>query len=191
LFGVGMSRLMLVDDETNILSSLRRAINAMPEGTFDGPVTVETFVNPQQALERASEQAFDLVISDYRMPEMDGVAFLEALRAIQPDIARMILSGYADLKSLIAAINRAEIYRFVAKPWDEHDLALAIRQALSHRALMMENAHLADLVRVQRGKLSRSELMMKRMEEQYPGITQVKRQPDGSIDLDMGLDEEL
>lgn len=185
-----MPRLMLVDDEAHILSSLRRALNTMPEGTFAGPLVVESFVSSVQALARARELAFDLVISDYRMPEMDGVTFLESLREIQPNIGRLILSGYADLKALIAAINRAQIFRFIAKPWDDHDLALTIHQALEQRALVMENARLADLVRVQQGTLSRNELAMKRIEEQFPGITQVKRQPDGSIDLDLG-DEEL
>ena len=184
-----MPRLMLVDDEVNILNSLRRALIAMPAGTFAAPLVIETFASPSLALARACETAFDLVISDYRMPEMDGVAFLEKLREIQPNVARMILSGYADLKALIAAINRAEIFRFIGKPWDDHDLALAICQALEHRALVIENARLADLVRVQQGKLSRTELAMKQLEERYPGLTQVNRQPDGSIDLD--LDEEL
>jgi len=180
---------MLVDDEINILNSLRRALIAMPAGTFSDPLVIETFTSPSLALARAGESVFDLVISDYRMPEMDGVAFLEKLRDVQPNVARMILSGYADLKALIAAINRAEIYRFIGKPWDDHDLALAINQALEHRALVLENARLADLVRVQQGRLSRNELAVKRLEERYPGITQVKRQPDGSIDLEW--DEEL
>lgn len=186
-----MPRLMLVDDEANILSSLRRALNALPEGTFADALVVEAFANPLEALARAREMAFDLVISDYRMPEMDGVSFLLQLREIQPNMARLILSGYADLGALIAAINRAEIYRFIAKPWDDHDLALTIRQSLDQRALIMENARLADLVRVQQGKLSRNELALKRLEEKYPGLTQVKRQPDGSIDLDMDEDGEL
>lgn len=180
-----MPRIMLVDDEANILSSLKRALSALPEGTFDRALVIETFVNPLEALARGRDVSFDLVVSDYRMPEMDGVTFLQQLREIQPNIARLILSGYADLKALIAAINRAEIYRFIAKPWDEHDLVLAIQQALQHRSLVTENQRLADLVRVQRGKLSRNELALKQMEEKYPGITQVKRQPDGSIDLDM------
>lgn len=180
-----MPRLMLVDDEPNILNSLRRALNTMPVDTFGGHPTVETFTAPAHALARAAEVAFDLVISDYRMPGMDGVTFLEKLGEIQPDIARIILSGYADLTALIAAINRAQIVRFIAKPWDELDLQMSIRQALSHRALLMENARLADLVRVQQGRLSRTEIAIKRMEERYPGITKVKRGADGAIELDL------
>lgn len=180
-----MPRLMLVDDEPNILNSLRRALNAMPADTFGGHPTVETFSSPAHALARAQEVAFDLVISDYRMPGMDGVAFLEKLIAIQPNIARMILSGYADLSALVSAINRAQIVRFIAKPWDEIDLELSIRQALSHRALLVENARLADLVRVQQGRLSKTEMAIKQLEERYPGITKVKRGADGAIELDL------
>lgn len=180
-----MPRLMLVDDEPNILNSLRRALNTMPADTFGGHPTVETFTSPGHALARAQEVAFDLVISDYRMPGMDGVSFLERLIELQPNISRMILSGYADLSALIGAINRVQIVRFIAKPWDEIDLELSIRQALSHRALLMENARLADLVRVQQGRLSRTEVAIKRMEERYPGITKVKRGADGSIELDL------
>lgn len=180
-----MPRLMLVDDEPNILNSLRRALNAMPADTFGGHPTVETFSSPAHALARAQEVAFDLVISDYRMPGMDGVTFLEKLIEIQPNIARMILSGYADLSALVGAINRAQIVRFIAKPWDEIDLEMSIRQALSHRALLMENARLADLVRVQQGRLSRTEMAIKQMEERYPGITKVKRGADGAIELDL------
>lgn len=179
-----MSRLMLVDDEPNILSSLRRTLHSMPTETFGGPLTVETFNSPIDALARASEQAFDLVISDYRMPEIDGVTFLERLRAIQPDIARIILSGFADLAALIEAINRAQIFRFVSKPWSDIDLQLAISQALNHRNLVLENARLADQVRVQQGHLTRAALALKELEAAYPGITVVKRGADGGIELD-------
>jgi DNA-binding NtrC family response regulator len=185
-----MTRLMLVDDEPNILSSLRRALNAMSSDVFEGGVQIETFEYPMQALERAKESAFDLVISDYRMPVMDGVAFLEALRKLQPHVARLILSGYADLGAMIGAINRANIFRFIAKPWDALELEIAIRQALEHRNLLIENQTLADLVRVQKGQLSRSERAMIELERRFPGLTQVKRDADGAIELDLSAIDE-
>ena len=183
-----MARLMLVDDEPNILRSLRRAINAMPEERFGGKLTIETFEQPKLALARAAECAFDLVISDFRMPEMDGVVFLANLIEIQPNIARLILSGYADLQAVLAAINRAHVFRFIAKPWDDYELGTAIAQALEHRALLLENQRLADLVRLQQGQLSRQDLEMKKLEQQYPGLTKVTRAADGSIDLDLDAD---
>ncbi len=184
-----MARLLLVDDEANILSSLRRAINGMARNAAGEAHSVESFTSAAEALERAQHTPFDLVISDYRMPEMDGVEFLSRLIEVQPDIARMVLSGYADLQAVIAAINRVQIFRFVQKPWDECELETAISQALEYRQLKLDNRELADLVRVQQGLLSKHELELKRLESEFPGLTQVKRQKDGSIDLD--LDEDL
>jgi len=185
-----MARMMLVDDEPNILRSLRRAINTMPAERFGGKLTIETFEQPKLALERARLCAFEIVISDFRMPEMDGVAFLSELIEIQPNIARLMLSGYADLQSVVAAINRVQIFRFIAKPWDDYELETGIAQALQTRNLLLENQRLADLVRVQEGKLTRHELEMQKLEQQYPGLTKVKRGADGSIDLDLELDDE-
>lgn len=186
-----MHKILLVDDEPNILSSLKRAINSMPWAALGEEVRVETFDSPVAALERASEHAFDLVVSDYRMPEMDGVTFLEKLVRLQPDIARIVLSGYADLHAVIGAINRAQIFRFVSKPWDDFELNSAVTQALEHRRLVTENARLADLLRVQEGRLSRNELAIRELEQRYPGITRVNRAADGSIDLELDADFDL
>jgi response regulator RpfG family c-di-GMP phosphodiesterase len=191
-----MARIMLVDDEENILRALRRVLG-MPEAWCgDGPGVdpdamdaprnaVEIFTLPVAALARAREGvAFDIVISDYRMPEMDGVAFLKALREIQPDTVRIILSGYADMQGLIGAINEAKIHRFIAKPWDDYGLRVDVRQAFQLQRLQVENQRLADEVRHQQGIISRQELELRRLEAETPGITKVKRTPDGGILLD-------
>lgn len=177
-------RLLLVDDERNILSSLRRSIQTMPAELFGGRPEVECFDDPLKALVRAGEQAFDLVISDYRMPGIDGVEFLSRLIKLQPSIARLILSGYADMQAVVAAVNRTQICRFISKPWDDQALGSAIGQALETRRLQVENKRLADLVRVQQGELSASRVALQRMEQLYPGLTQVKRSADGAIELD-------
>lgn len=179
-----MYRIMLVDDKENILKALRRALSGLRIETGDGKekgLHVETFSSPKAALERASYSSFDLVISDYRMPEINGVDFLKALRVLQPNIARLILSGYADLDSLIRAINDAGIARFIAKPWHDYELAEAVSQVLAYRALLLENERLADLVRVQAGQLSQQELALKQLEQEHPGLTKVTWGPDGSV----------
>jgi two-component system, probable response regulator PhcQ len=179
-------RLMIVDDETNVLSALRRLINAAPwmyQGISYRPA-VECFSSPLDAFERAKHCAFDLFIADYRMPEMDGVDFLSAVRTIQPQAARMILSGYADLNGLIGAINEARIYRFLSKPWNDYELVSAIAQALAYRDLLRENERLADEMRLQQGTMTKQQLEMKRLEAEEPGITHVKWGPDGSVLLD-------
>jgi YesN/AraC family two-component response regulator len=181
-----MNRIMIVDDEESILKSLRRLLLATP-CSYDGVIyalQVETFSSPVAALEKARHHPFDLVLSDYRMPIMDGVEFLKQFRIIQPDAARLILSGYADLNALVGAINEARIFRFLTKPWSDFELISAIAQALGFRNLLLENQRLADEMRVQRGKLSKLELEMKRLEAIEPGITKVNWGPDGSVILD-------
>ena len=166
-----MHRILLVDDEPGILSALRRVFaTARAEDVGGAALVVEAFEDPEAALARAAEVPFDLVISDYRMPKLSGVEFLARLIEVQPGPARLILSAYTDLEGLVGAINRAQIFRFLSKPWHDVELKLAVRQALAWRALSRENARLADLVRVQRGELSRAQMELKRLEEQFPGL---------------------
>ncbi|MDP2827896.1 MAG: response regulator [Sulfuricellaceae bacterium] len=182
-----MYRIMLVDDEENILKALRRVLANTP-CIYDGveyPVKVEMFTSADEALDYAHFNAVDLVLSDYRMPGKDGVAFLREFKEIQPHAARLILSGYADLNAVIGAINEAQIYRFLNKPWNDYELVSSIAQALAYRNLTLENLHLADQARLEQGAISPQELERKRLEEQEPGITKVNWGPDGSVILDI------
>ncbi len=184
-------RVMLIDDEPNILRALRRVL-AATDCSYGGttyPIELETHHSPHEALERARHVSFDLFLSDFRMPGMDGVQFLKAVRELQPNAARLILSGYADLNGLIAAINEAQIYRFLSKPWNDYELVSAIAQALAYRKLTMETQHLADEARLVRGAISPQELELRRLEEEEPGITRVNWGPDGSVILDEDLEE--
>ena len=173
--------LLLVDDEPNVLRALERQLRAVVRSPG---YRVELHTSPAEALRRAADTAFDLVVSDYRMPEMDGVAFLRAFREIQPHAARIILSGQTDLRGLIGAINEAGVMRFIAKPWDDAELVFAIENALMERHLLLENQRLADELRASRGLLSRHEAELRRLERECPGITRVNWGPDGSVLLD-------
>jgi DNA-binding NtrC family response regulator len=182
-------RLLIVDDEVGVLHALRRLLQVTP-CTYNGVTyrpSVECFSSPIEAVARSECTAFDLFIADYRMPGMDGVAFLTAVRALQPDAARMILSGYADLNALVGAINKAQIYRFLNKPWNDYEVVSAIAQALAYRDVLRENQRLADEVRVKQGRLSPQDLELKRLEAEEPGITRVNWGPDGSVLLDEDL----
>ena len=122
-----MYRVLLVDDEPNILNALRRCLASIDVGQLDGEaLKVEAFTSPEQALERSEEQEFDLVISDYRMPGMDGVEFLSAMMELQPVVPRVICSGFADRDAIIAAVNEVQLARFIGKPWADEDLAAAV-----------------------------------------------------------------
>ena len=184
-----MSRIMLVDDEESILNALKRLLRVAP-CSFGGKtytLEVETFSSAHAALARAAEEDFELFVSDYRMPEMDGVEFLKAARKIQPDAACLILSGYADLNALIRAVNEVGIERFIGKPWNDYELLSAIGQALAHRELLLENRQLANLVRLEMGDATPEELEAQRLEALEPGITHVHWGPDGSVILDPDL----
>lgn len=134
-----MNRILLVDDEQNVLNALRREL----QDKYD----VETFASPQEALARSRETEFDLVITDYLMPDMNGVQFLKQFGEIQPDAARLMLSGHADIQGLFSAINETHIYRFIAKPWEDAELKSAITQALNYRSILQENRRLAEIYR--------------------------------------------
>lgn len=138
--------LLFVDDEASILSALRRLLR--PAGH-----KIHTAESGKAGLEILERETVDRVISDMRMPEMDGAKFLEQVRARWPDVTRLLLTGYADVASIIEAINRGEIYRYIAKPWDDNDLTLIIRDALERRRLQGENAHLLTLTQRQNEQL--------------------------------------
>lgn len=138
-------RVLVVDDEPNIVSAVQRELNSPPFVRYS--YTVEGHTDPAQALARAREQAFDAVISDYRMPGMDGVDFLKAFAALQPDCPRIVLSGQTDMDALIRMINETHIYRFIPKPWHDYYLKGSVAQALDHGGVLRENRRLAGLVR--------------------------------------------
>lgn len=184
-----MQRMLIVDDDEDILKALRRLFSLTPctagEQTFR--LAVDVFVSPQLALEKARQTAYALVISDYRMPTMNGVQFLKAFRQIQPEVPRLILSGYADLNGLIEAINEAGISRFIAKPWNDYELVASVGQVLALHQLTQENQRLADQARLAQGTISAEDLERKRLEAVEPGITKVHWGPDGSVLLDPSL----
>ena len=184
-----MSRILIVDDEDSILKSLQRVLRLAPcvYGNQTFTLEVSAFNTPQAALEATRNEEFDLFLSDYRMPVMDGIEFLKAAKAIQPDAARLILSGYADLNALVRAVNEVGIERFIGKPWNDYDLMSAIGQALAHRELLLENRQLANLVRVEMGDTAPAtpeQMEAERLERIEPGITEVNWGPDGSVVLD-------
>lgn len=167
-----MSRIMIVDDEEGILNALRRLLLRAPctYGRLVYTLEVETFNSPQAALDRARVTPFDLILSDYHMPQMDGVQFLKQIEEIQPDAARMILSGCNDINLLNQAIHRANIYGMLPKPWNDYFLMSMIAQALNHRDLLLENRELALKAQVARADAAPAN-----------PVAKVEWAPDGSM----------
>jgi DNA-binding NtrC family response regulator len=173
-----MYSILLVDDEENILKALRRVLGRRKDWE------IETYTRAEEALRRMRIKNFELVLSDYRMPGMDGVQFLSQVKQLQPETMRLIISGHTDLDALLGAINEASIYQFISKPWNDYELVATLEQALNYRDRLVENRRLADQVRGQQQQLDQQQAALKELEAKYPGITKVDRAPDGSVYLD-------
>lgn len=173
-------RIMLIDDEAHVLSSLKRLLRQHPPVPGQ-PYQVEAFTSPLQAIEASHESQVDVVVSDYRMPELDGVETLRRIKDIQPQCGRILLSGSREFDTVVDAINVAQVGRIVIKPWSDVELIAAIRDAVETRRLRLENAELADQLRMQRGLLTKQEAELRRIEQRWPGITRVEWGEDGSV----------
>ena len=131
-------RILCVDDEPNILASLRRLFKS-------NGFSVRIADCAAAGLAILEQEPIDLVISDMRMPAMDGAEFLRRVRERWPQTVRILLSGQADAESIGSAFNSGEIYRFISKPWDEDDIVGQVRQALERRAFELEKARLEQI----------------------------------------------
>jgi len=169
------AKILLVDDEPNILKALTRILK---------DYSTTTATSGPEALLLAHNLKFDLVISDYKMPEMNGITFLEKFMTIQPDAVRIIFTGYADLEAAQSAINTIGVYRFINKPCDNMEIINAVEKGLELKWILQENKALADQVRHQQALLKEQEAILKALEAEEPGITKVNWGPDGSIILD-------
>ena len=136
--------IICVDDEDSVLRSLKRQLRSQP-------YKVITTTSPKEALEilRSSEDNIGLILSDYCMPEMNGAVFLNQAMGIKPETPRMILSGHADTKATMDAINQGEAFRFLTKPWNEGELEVAINEGLHRYKLIQENRRLGILTEKQ------------------------------------------
>lgn len=168
-----MNSLLLVDDEVNILSALKRLFRPMGYRIF-------TAESGKEGLDILRNEKIDLVISDMRMPEMNGAQFLEEVRNIHPDTIRMLLTGYADLSSTVAAINRGEIYRYIAKPWEDNDIVLAVKHALDRKFLEQEKLRLEEITRRQNEELKE---LNAGLESKVQARTEELRQSNSFLEL--------
>lgn len=133
--------LLIVDDEPNVLKSLRRLF----AGTEYSILLAES---GEEGLKLLKEHDVQLVISDYRMPGMTGVQLLREVKELYPDTIRIILSGYADVAAIVEAINDGQVYKFLAKPWNDQEILTTVQRSFEHALLQNENSALLGELRL-------------------------------------------
>lgn len=134
-------QILFVDDEENILNALKRLFR---EEDYE-VLTASSGEEGLRVLE--ASPAVQVVISDYRMPGMNGASFLRAVSQRRPDAVRILLSGYADLAAVVEAINNGNIYRFIPKPWNDDELRMSVANAVERYGLYRQNELLAQQLR--------------------------------------------
>jgi two-component system NtrC family sensor kinase len=131
-------KILCVDDERNVLRSLERIF-------LDDEYEIVLAGSGDEGLKIMEDSGpFQVVISDYRMPVMNGVEFLKGVYERWPDTVRIVLSGYADAGAIVAAINEGHIYRFIPKPWNDDELRVTIQNSLERFFLQKKNRELLE-----------------------------------------------
>jgi serine phosphatase RsbU (regulator of sigma subunit) len=126
--------IVLVDDDELALSSLRALFS------LETDYLVTCFDDPVRACKELESTPVDVVVSDYLMPRMNGIDLLKEVRRVQPEAARILLTGFADKVNAIRAINEVGLYQYLEKPWDNQEMLIVIRNALKEKSLRRELA---------------------------------------------------
>lgn len=132
------AEVLLVDDEDMVLTSVRAFL--MLETEFH----VHGYVNPVEAVKHLETHPVDVVVSDYLMPNMNGIQLLAKARELQPEAARILLTGHADKQSAIRAINEIGLYHYLEKPWDNSQLLLVLNGAIERSQLVRRLQRMAQ-----------------------------------------------
>ena len=122
--------ILIIDDDEIVTTALRNLFRLRSD------YNTTLCASGAEALVASRNQSFDLVITDYLMPEMDGIEFLTHFKEAQPQAIRILLTGYADKESAIRAINQVGLYQYVEKPWDNDALLMIVKNALEKAELL-------------------------------------------------------
>ncbi len=138
--------LLCIDDEIGILKSLKRLLR---HEAFN----VLTAESGSEALALLAANEIHVVLVDQHMPDIDGLSLLKKIKVQCPSVVAIVLSGLVDLEHILAAINRGEVERFLAKPWNDEELKTVLRQCFHYFDLAQVNLELNDLVSQQKSQL--------------------------------------
>ncbi len=156
-------RVLYVDDEPSLCRAFARMFGS------DQRVTVSTTTSSVEAATLLENEPFDVIVSDLRMPFMDGIELLSTARDKRPDARRLLVSGFADLDTALNAINRVGVDRLLTKPWNTHELMSAVRSSAEHAVLVRENARMATALHHKAEELASMNHELDRLVEERTG----------------------
>ncbi|MFK7861672.1 MAG: response regulator [Granulosicoccus sp.] len=182
-------QILFVDDERAILSSLRRMFRS-------SNYNVHVACSGAEAIELLEKNDIDLVVSDMRMPEMDGAALLSTVAKRWPNTERMLLTGYSEMSSAIEAINQGKISRYLTKPWDDSEIVICVEQALQNKRLVEEKERLERLTVKQNEELlelneSLEEKVALRTREIETAQSEIREQAEKLLESNNSLEHEI
>ena len=158
-------KILIVDDEPSVLNSLKRTLRK----EHDVILSQDGF----SAIQVLNEQEIAVIIADQRMPKMNGVTLLEKAMEIQPDTARILVTGYSDIQAVIDAINEGNVYYYIHKPWEPEDVHLIIRQAIARYNLIQTNRSLVAEIEETNRRLSDENLLLTKDAEKRYSFDQI------------------
>ena len=123
---------LIVDDEEMVITSVRAYLEIETEFEVHG------FTSPEEAVKHLEKNLVDIAVSDYLMPRISGIQFLNRARELQPEASRVLLTGHADKQSAIQAINQVGLYQYVEKPWENAQLLLIIQNGIERAKLLRD-----------------------------------------------------
>ncbi len=149
-------RMLVVDDEPNILTALRRLFRK-------DPLDLIAASTAEEALETIKKYKIHVLLTDNKMPGMDGTELVRKVKEISPDTIRIMVSGQSDMEAVLSAVNDGEIFRFIQKPWSDIDLKITVNLAMAHCRLVHENYRAKK-------RLAEAERLLRVVEEKYPEV---------------------
>ncbi|MBW1958401.1 MAG: response regulator [Deltaproteobacteria bacterium] len=162
--------ILVVDDERLVLKSIKRVLR-------NENYNILTAESGDQGLLLLKDYDVQLVISDYNMPGMNGLEFLQNVKRDHHQILTIMLTGQMEIEIAMKAINEAGVYKFILKPWEDADLIITIRRALESLELILERESLLQQIKTR-------DVILQDLEKEHPGITKVERDENGYIIVD-------
>lgn len=133
---------LFVDDDINVQKSIRRLM-------MDEEFTSVFASSGKEAIEIINQKKISVVVSDMRMPEMNGLEFLKIVEDISPLTVKLVLTGYAQIPQILATVNQVDIYKFIAKPWEQEELVMLIKKSIDYYIIREEYANQKKVLETQ------------------------------------------